>query len=229
MTITTCIFDAYGTLFDVSAAAREAAGEPGRDALAACWQKLAADWRAKQLQYTWHRALVREHREFWLVTQDGLDWALENNGLDGDAELRERLLKLYWELSAYPEVPAMLSALKEAGMHTAILSNGSPAMLQGAVVSAGVSDLLDDVLSVEDVGIFKPAPEVYELVTKRFECPPRHVLFVSSNCWDALAARGYGFQSVWVNRAGEPLDRLGHTPRDVLCDLTNIPELAKEY
>ncbi len=229
MTITTCVFDAYGTLFDVNAAAREAAREPGRDALAACWQKLADDWRAKQLQYTWHRALVREHRDFWLVTQDGLDWALENNGLDGDSALRERLLKLYWQLSAYGEVPAMLRALKGAGMNTAILSNGSPAMLDGAVHSAELGALLDEVLSVEEVGIFKPAPEVYELVTKRFSSPARHILFVSSNCWDALAARGFGFQAVWVNRSRAPLDRLGHTPRAVLDDLTTIPDLAKEF
>lgn len=229
MTITTCVFDAYGTLFDVTAAAREAAGEPGRDALAACWQKLAADWRAKQLQYTWHRALVHEHRGFWLVTQDGLDWALEANGLAGDTELRERLLALYWQLTAYPEVPAMLTALKAAGLNTAILSNGSPDMLAGAVASAGVGDALDDVLSVEAVGIFKPAPEVYAMVTNRFDCPARHVLFVSSNCWDALAARGFGFQAVWVNRANEPMDRLGHVPRAILPDLTRIPELAKEF
>ena len=227
MTITTCIFDAYGTLFDVSAAAREAAGEEGREALAACWQKLAADWRSKQLQYTWHRTLVGEHKVFWEVTQDGLDWALEANNLQGDAELRARLLHLYWELSAYPEVPAMLAALKDAGMNTAILSNGSPDMLAGAVKSAGVEAFLDDVLSVEDVGIFKPAPQVYELVTQRFSCTRRHVLFVSSNCWDALAAQGYGFQAVWVNRASEPMDRLDHTPREVLRDLIRIPELAR--
>ena len=229
MTITTCIFDAYGTLFDVSAAAREAAGEPGREALAACWQKLAADWRSKQLQYTWHRALVREHQAFWQVTQDGLDWALEANHLAGDDALRQRLLQLYWELSAYREVPAMLAALKAAGMNTAILSNGSPDMLSGAVKSAGLEGVLDDVLSVEDVGIFKPAPEVYEMVTSRFKCPRRHVLFVSSNCWDALAASGYGFNAVWVNRAGEPLDNLGHKPREILSDLTRIPELAKAF
>ena len=229
MTITTCIFDAYGTLFDVTAAARQAAAEPGREALAGCWQKLAADWRAKQLQYTWHRALVREHRSFWLVTQDGLDWALENNGLAEDAELRERLLALYWQLAAYPEVPAMLSALKAAGLNTAILSNGSPDMLAGAVTSAGLGDMLDDVLSVEQVGIFKPAPEVYQMVTRRFDCPARHVLFVSSNCWDALAGRGFGFQAVWVNRDGAPMDRLGHTPRATLPDLVRIPELAREF
>ncbi len=226
MTITTCVFDAYGTLFDVTAAARAAAGEPGRERLATCWQKLAADWRAKQLQYSWHRALAGEYVSFWQVTQDGLDWALEANGLAGDAELRARLLALYWELAAYPEVPAMLSALKAAGLNTAILSNGSPDMLDGAVASAGIGAMLDAVLSVDTLRIFKPAPQVYELVCAHFDCPPDQVLFVSSNCWDAVAAQGFGFNAVWVNRAGEPMDRLGHEPFATRDDLTSIPDLA---
>jgi 2-haloacid dehalogenase len=153
MPITTCVFDAYGTLFDVAAAARIAAAEPGREAFAAKWPQIAHDWRLKQLQYTWLRAVADAHTDFWEVTQNGLDYALEASRID-DAELRERLLALYWELSAFPEVSAMLMALKDAGMQTAILSNGSPEMLQGAVKSAGISDLLDDVLSVQDVGVF---------------------------------------------------------------------------
>jgi len=180
MTITTCIFDAYGTLFDVAAAARTAAAEPGRDDLAACWQKLANDWRLKQLQYTWLRAVADAHDDFWDVTQDGLDWAMENNDL-ADPELRERLLQLYWQLQAYPEVPEMLGALQHAGLNTAILSNGSPAMLDGAVQSAGLGALLDDVLSVESVGVFKPHKSVYDLVGQRFNCANNEVLFVSSN------------------------------------------------
>jgi 2-haloacid dehalogenase len=219
------VFDAYGTLFDVAAAARIAAAEPGRDALAACWPGLASDWRLKQLQYTWLRAVADTHGDFWGVTQDGLDWAMENNGLS-DPELRERLLQLYWELQAYPEVPEMLGALKQAGFNTAILSNGSPAMLDGAVRSAGVGEMLDDVLSVEDVGVFKPHRSVYDLVGKRFGGTPDTVLFVSSNGWDAAASSGYGFQTVWVNRAGEPMDRLPWTPANMLSDLTTIPELA---
>lgn len=226
MAITTCVFDAYGTLFDVTAAARQAAQEPGRTELAACWQKLAGDWRQKQLQYTWLRAVAGEHTDFWNVTQDGLDWAMEAAGLSDDRELRERLLALYWELSAYPEVPAMLAQLKDKGYTTAILSNGSPAMLDGAVQSAGVGDLLDDVLSVEDVGVFKPARAVYDLVGKRFGCSPDEVLFVSSNGWDAAAAAGYGFHTAWVNRSGEPMDRLAHGPQEVLTDLTDIPIIA---
>lgn len=226
MTITTAVFDAYGTLFDVAAAAREAAAEPGRAALAEKWPVLAAHWRSKQLQYTWLRAVTRDHTDFWEVTRDGLDWALESTGLDGDAALRERLLQLYWELSAFAEVPAMLAQLKKMGLQTAILSNGSPAMLAGAVQSAGLSELLDDVLSVESVGIFKPAPQVYELVTQRFGCTRDQVLFVSSNGWDAACAAAFGFVTAWVNRADEPLDRLPGLPQHQLADLTSIPQIA---
>jgi 2-haloacid dehalogenase len=226
MAITTCIFDAYGTLFDVAAAAREAAAEPGREAFAQHWQKVANDWRLKQLQYTWLRAVADAHTDFWEVTQNGLDWALEASGLQGDPELRERLLALYWEVSAYPEVPDMLAKLKAAGMNTAILSNGSPDMLTGAVDSAGVQEFLDDVLSVEDVQIFKPAAVVYDLVGQRFNCAKDEVLFVSSNGWDAGCATGYGFTTAWVNRAGEPVDRLPWTPHHILSDLTSIPDLT---
>ncbi|MBA86197.1 haloacid dehalogenase type II [Thalassobius sp. S69A] len=226
MTITTCIFDAYGTLFDVTAAAREAAAEPGRAALARTWPELAEHWRQKQLQYSWLRAVMGQHCDFWQVTQDGLDWALQALGLDEDTDLRARLLQLYWELSAYPEVPAMLAALKQAGLSTAILSNGSPDMLAGAVRSAGVAHVLDDCLSVESVGVFKPDARVYDLVGQRFGCTPAQVLFVSSNGWDAAAAAGYGFQTAWVNRKAEPVDRLPSEPQHILTDLTGIPEIA---
>ncbi|MGA0924490.1 MAG: haloacid dehalogenase type II [Rhodobacteraceae bacterium] len=226
MAITTCVFDAYGTLFDVAAAARQAAAEPGGEKLAQIWPQLAEDWRAKQLQYSWLRAVTGEHTDFWRVTQDGLDWALELRGLSDDAALRERLLSLYWQLQAYPEVPEMLRALKAAGMNTAILSNGSPDMLQGAVQSASLADVLDDVLSVESVGVFKPAPQVYDMVLQRFGVAKHHVLFVSSNGWDAAAAASYGFVTAWVNRAGLPVDRLPGQPNFVLQDLSAIPTLA---
>ncbi len=229
MAITTCVFDAYGTLFDVAAAARQCAQEPGRESFAAKWQTVATDWRLKQLQYTWLRALADAHTDFWEVTQNGLDYALEASGLDNDAEMRERLLALYWELSAYPEVPLMLAQLKELGFSTAILSNGSPDMLAGAVQSAGIGDVLDDVLSVETVGIFKPHKSVYDMVLKRFNCEPSEVLFVSSNCWDACGAAGNGFFTTWVNRAGEPMDRLPWKPQQVLSDLTSIPDIAKAH
>ena len=226
MPITTCVFDAYGTLFDVAAAARQTASEPGFEKLQQKWPEFANHWRLKQLQYTWLRAITGDHTDFWEVTGNGLDWALANAGHGSDAQLRDRLLQLYWELSAYAEVPAMLQKLKDAGLATGILSNGSPDMLAGAVNSAGITRLLDHVLSVESVGIFKPARQVYDMVGHAYGTKPEDVLFVSSNGWDAAGAAGYGFTTVWVNRAAEPMDRLPHKPSHVLEDLTTIPELA---
>ena len=223
---TTYIFDAYGTLFDVAAAARTAAEEPGRDALKAVWPQLAEHWRLKQLQYTWLRAITDDYTPFWEVTKDGLDWAMEKVGLTDDPELRERLLALYWELAAYREVPVMLARLKAAGKTCAILSNGSVDMLEGAVDSAGIGVFLDAVLSVEEVRIFKPSSRVYDMVGQRFGCGKDDVLFVSSNGWDIAGATRYGFETVWVNRAGDPVDRLPHGPAHTLSDLTTIPELA---
>ena len=141
-------------------------------------------------------------------------------------QLSARLLQLYWELSAYEEVPAMLASLKAAGLNTSILSNGSPDMLSGAVSSAGITELLDDILSVQSVGIFKPHASVYDLVQQRFGGARSDVLFVSANGWDAAGAAGYGFTTIWVNRAGEPMDRLPTSPHHTLSDLTTIPELA---
>jgi 2-haloacid dehalogenase len=224
MPVTTCVFDAYGTLFDVSAAAREAAAEPGRETFAAHWPALAEHWRRKQLEYSWLRAVRGTHCDFWQVTKDALDWAMEAERLD-DVALRERLLQLYWQLSSYTEVPEVLGTLQAQGLNTAILSNGSPAMLEGAVHSAGLDDLLDAVFSVESVGIFKPARAVYDLVGQRFGCTPDQVLFVSSNGWDVSAAAAYGFVTAWVNRAGAPMDRLPGTPAHILPTLAPIPAL----
>ncbi len=226
MAVGVCVFDAYGTLFDVGAAARQLAEEDGQEAFAAVWTDVAETWRQKQLQYSWIRALAGAYTDFWTVTQEGLDFALEAHGMANDQELRERLLALYWALAAYPEVPDMLASLKKTGLQTAILSNGSPEMLEGAVKSAGLSSSLDAVLSVEEVRIFKPDRRVYDLVGQRFGVTPAEVLFVSSNGWDAAASAGYGFQTAWVNRRDEPLDRLPWTPQTVLRDLAGIPDLA---
>jgi 2-haloacid dehalogenase len=226
MPIALCVFDAYGTLFDVDAAARAVAAEPGREDFAACWSRVSTDWRAKQLQYSWIRALTGAHADFWTVTTEALDWALAASGLDGDADLRDRLLALYHSLAAYPEVPAVLAALRGAGLQTAILSNGSPDMLDAAVASAGIGGHLDAVLSVEAVGVFKPDARVYHLVGAHFGTAPEAVLFVSSNGWDAASAAGYGFRTAWVNRAGAPVDRLPWRPEHLLCDLSPIPALA---
>jgi 2-haloacid dehalogenase len=226
LTITTVVFDAYGTLFDVAAAAREAAAEPGAEALAEVWPRLADDWRRKQLEYTWIRAQTGDHADFWQVTQDGLGWAMEAAGLD-DAGLRARLMDLYRELSAYPEVPRVLRELRAAGLATAILSNGAPGMLADAVASAGIGDLLDAVLSVETVGVFKPDARVYAMVGQRFGTDPAQVQFVSSNGWDVAAATRFGFRTLWVNRAGAPVDRLPHRPDHIAADLTAVTDIAK--
>ena len=228
MTIRVCVFDAYGTLFDVAAAARRAAEEPGREALAGVWPLLAETWRLKQLQYSWLLAVAEAHADFWRVTRDALDFAMEAHNLSG-RRLRERLLQLYWELDAYPEAPAALSALKDAGRETAILSNGSPAMLEAAVGHAGLRPLLDEVLSVEAVGVFKPNRRVYDLVGERFGVAPEEVAFVSSNGWDAAAAAGYGFHTIWANRAGDPVDRLPWRPRETVRDLNAVPALVADW
>ena len=228
MAITTCIFDAYGTLFDVAAAARQAASEPEFAHLAGKWPQIAGDWREKQLSYSWLRAVQGAHVDFWRLTQDGLDWALEAAGLLDDAALRNRLLALYWELSAYPEVNETLEALRDDGRACAILSNGAPEMLAAAVRSAGIQRMLEACLSVESVGHFKPHAAVYQMVMDRFKCAPDEVLFVSSNGWDAAAAQAFGYTAAWVNRAGAPLDRLNATPDHILSDLRDIPRLARQ-
>lgn len=220
-----CVFDAYGTLFDVAGAARLAAAEPGNEALGAVWPRLAEIWRRKQLEYSWIRAIAGAHTDFWAVTCDALDYAMAAVGLD-DTGLRDRLRDLYRTLPAYPEVPGMLDALRAAGAGTAILSNGSPDMLASAVASAGLGARLDAVLSVESVGVFKPDRRVYELVGARFGTAPAEVLFVSSNGWDAAAAAGFGFRVLWVNRDGLPADRLPWRPHHEARTLEAVPALA---
>ena len=225
MPITTVVFDAYGTLFDVTAAARLAAEQPGQDKLAEVWPKLADDWRNKQLQYSWLRAVTGDYTPFWEVTKDALDWSMEAAGLD-DPYLREMLLALYWELPAYKDAVFALAHLKAAGKRTVTLSNGSPEMLDGAVDFSGLRENLDQVLSVEDVQIFKPARVVYDMVEANTGAKPDEVLFVSANGWDAAGAAAYGFHTVWLNRAGAPIDRLPGQPHHVLPDLSSVPELV---
>jgi 2-haloacid dehalogenase len=221
------VFDAYGTLFDVESAARKVAREPGFGGFLPHWEAVARDWRLKQLQYSWLRAVTGAHVDFWQVTQDGLDWALEAAGIEDDPALRARLLALYHDLEAYPEVPGVLTALRADGFATAILSNGSPSMLDAAVSAAGIGASLDAVLSVEDVGVFKPARAVYDLVEAHLGTTPAEVLFVSSNGWDVAAGAGHGFATLWVNRAGLPCDRLPWRPANEARDLGGVPALAR--
>jgi 2-haloacid dehalogenase len=219
LTLTTLVFDAYGTLFDVAGAARLAAAEA--PALMDVWPRLAADWRAKQLEYTWLRAVMGDHRDFAGVTADALDWAMDAQGVD--PALRTRLIALYDDLPAYPEAPAMLAALPQ--VRKAVLSNGTPAMLARACATAGIAGHFEALISVEDVGIYKPATAVYDLVNRHMHVARDQVMFVSSNGWDVAGAARYGFRTVWVNRAGLPVDRLSHRPAHILSDLSALPDL----
>ncbi len=229
-TIRACVFDAYGTLFDVAAAARSlAARRPDDAAFASNWQALAETWRRKQLEYTWLRAVAGSHRDFEKVTADSLDFALEAHGLDA-ATLHPPLMALYRELGAYPEVRDALTTLKADGRALSILSNGSPSMLEAAVGAAGLGDLLpnENLLSVESVGVFKPHDSVYALATQRFDCAREEILFVSSNGWDACSAAAFGFRTAWVNRRGEPVDRLDANPDRIVPTLGDLAAVAKE-
>lgn len=214
-----CVFDAYGTLFDHAAAAAGC-----RDVLGERFERLAALWRDKQLQYTWLRTLQARHADFWQVTGEALDWALETLGF-ADAALRERLLRRYLALDAFAEVPALLRQLHAAGLRSAILSNGSPAMLEAAVRHAGIGPLLDAVLSVEAVGVYKPHPKVYRLAVERLALDPEAILFVSSNGWDAYAAAAFGMRVAWCNRTGEKPERLPGQPDREIASLAELPAL----
>jgi len=225
MPIKACVFDAYGTLFDVAAAARNAAAEPGGEALTGIWPLLAETWRLKQLEYSWLRAVADDYIPFWQVTQDALDYALEKHGIE-DGGLRKTLLGLYRRLDSYPEVPGVLRDLKDAGYATAILSNGSKDMLDAAVDSAGIGDVLDGSYSVEDVGVFKPHASVYAMAEERLGVTGAEIAFFSSNGWDATHASRYGFTTVWVNRSGLPLDRVGAPPAKIVDTLDGCAALV---
>jgi 2-haloacid dehalogenase len=212
------VFDAYGTLFDVNSAAAR-----WREALGPQAEAFSATWRRKQLEYSWLRSLMGAHADFWQVTTEALDFACERHAI-ADASLRQRLLETYRELSAYPEVPAMLRAIRSAGFKTAILSNGAPAMLQAAVEAAGLATQFDALLSVETVGIFKPHPSVYRLAVERLGAAAKRICFVSSNGWDIAGAAQFGFRAVWVNRAREPRARLPSGPEIELGDLAALPQ-----
>ncbi|MGA2353087.1 MAG: haloacid dehalogenase type II [Terriglobales bacterium] len=218
--IEVCVFDAYGTLFDVNSAARAA-----QDSLGEKWQPLAELWRAKQLQYTWLRSLGARHADFWQVTGDALDFALATLRIN-DTALRDRLMDSYRTLGAYPEVPDMLRRLKAGGMKLAILSNGSPAMLEAAAANAGIADLLDASLSVEEVKIYKPHPSVYQLACSRFNLPADRICFLSSNGWDAYSAKAFGFRVLWCNRFGQAPERIPETPDAQITTLAEVPDVV---
>lgn len=212
------VFDAYGTLLNVHAAMAKHAAQLGPD-----WERMSADWRTKQIEYTWVRTLAgaAHHRDFWSLTREALAFVAARYGIADEALLAD-VLAAYRRLDAYPEVPAMLALLRDRGVPRAILSNGEPGMLADAVYGAGIAELLDDVLSVESVGVFKPDPRVYRLVTERFGLPPGAIDFYSSNPWDAFGALAFGFRVSWVNRSRQP-DEYGLRGRVAeLADLSAV-------
>jgi len=215
-----CVFDAYGTLFDVHSAVGKYKDRLGDKA-----DTISMVWRTKQLEYTWLRSLMKRHTDFWQITSDGLDYALDSHGVN-DSALHEDLMQAYLQLDAYPEVVDVLTTLKSGGMRLAILSNGSPRMLQSAVDNAGIGDLLDANLSVEDVGIFKPDPSVYQLAVDRLDVPAERISFQSSNAWDVAGASSFGFNVAWVNRFGQKRERLSHGPHAELKTLVELPAIT---
>ncbi len=211
------VFDAYGTLFDVHSVARRCEScFPGRGA------ELSAGWRAKQLEYTWQRSLMRRYRPFSQVTSDALEYSCEAMGLALSGAHKEALMGEYRRLALFPDVER---ALEQLPGKKAILSNGSPDMLEPLVAHSGLR--FDAVLSVDELKLFKPAPEVYELATRRLAVAAGDVGFVSSNCWDALGAKSFGFRVYWINRAGTPVDRLGFRPDAQLKSLGELPEVLR--
>lgn len=215
-----CVFDAYGTLFDFNSAAAGC-----RDQLGDKADALSALWRTKQLEYTWLRALMGRHAPFWQVTGEALDYALDSLDL-GPAAIRDRLMQLYRQLDTFAEVHDVLTALKAGGLKTAILSNGSPDMLDAAVAHAKIEGLLDAVLSVEDVGVYKPHPSVYQLAVDRLGFDKDRISFQSSNSWDAVGAASFGMRVVWCNRYGQRRERLPAQPDVEVKSLSELPAIV---
>lgn len=214
-----CVFDAYGTLFDYASAAARCG-----QMLGSKQESLNALWREKQLQYTWLRALQGKHADFWQVTADALDFTLETLGVDAPG-IRERLLDAYLTLEAFPEVRGVLERLKAQGIKTAILSNGSYRMLDAAVSNSKLGPLLDSVISVEEVGIYKPHPSVYQLAADRLGIERQSISYQSSNAWDAWAASAFGMQVIWCNRYGQRPERLPGQPEHEVKTLAEVPML----
>jgi 2-haloacid dehalogenase len=219
--VSACIFDAYGTLFNVAAAANRC-----RDALGDQVEPLALLWRSKQLEYSWLRSLRGDYVDFWHITGQSLDYALGTLGI-ADPALRARLMEMYFVLDAYPEVPNTLRVLKAGGYKLAILSNGSPSMLTAAVSSAGIGEWLDDVISVDRLSIYKPHPSVYRWAAERLKLTPERICFISSNYWDVSGAALFGFRVIWINRGGGRRDPMPGEPEQEITSLAELlPLLA---
>jgi len=219
--IKACVFDAYGTLFDVHSAVGKHRARLGDVA-----DQVSAVWRTKQLEYTWLRSLMGRHADFWQVTRDALDFAFEMHAVK-DLELSTDLMEAYLQLTCYPEVPAALAELKKRGFQIAILSNGTPVMLEAAVKNSRLEEVIPQIFSVETAGVFKPDPRVYQIAVDELSLKPEEIVFQSSNAWDAAGAAAFGLRVAWINRFGQSPERLPGKPQVEIKDLSELPKLLE--
>ena len=213
------IFDAYGTLFDVNSAA-----EKCKDKIGDKWEGFANFWRTTQLEYTWLRSLMDRHKDFWQITEDSLDKSIKVFNID--PSMRNELLNLYKILSPYKEVPETLKTLKEKKFKLAILSNGTPSLLDDLVKSNHLDNLFDDIFSIEQVGVYKPSSRVYDMPIKKYNINKSEVAFLSANTWDVSGGGNYGYQSIWVNRNNNIFDNLDFRPKYQITDLNKLIQLV---
>jgi len=212
------VFDAYGTLFDVNSAAEKCKGKIGDK-----WEGFANFWRTTQLEYTWLRSLMKRHKDFWQVTEDSLDKSMKAFKID--SSMKSELLNLYKVLSPYSEVNEVLKKLKEKNYKLAILSNGTPALLNELVNSNNLEDIFDDLFSIEEVGIYKPDSKVYDMPIKKYQIKKNEVTFLSSNTWDVSGGGNYGYNAIWVNRNNSIFDNLDYTPKNEVENLKQLLEI----
>ena len=212
------IFDAYGTLFDVNSAA-----EKCKDKIGDKWESFANYWRTTQLEYTWLRSLMKRHKDFWQVTEDSLDKSIKTFNIE--PSMRNELLNLYKILSPFKEVPEVLKSLKEKKFKLAILSNGTPSLLEELVKSNKLNDVFDDLFSVEQIGIFKPDSKVYDIPTKKYQIQKNEIAYLSANTWDVSAGGNYGFNPVWVNRNNNTFDNLDYVPKYQIENLSKLIDI----
>jgi 2-haloacid dehalogenase len=213
------IFDAYGTLFDVNSAA-----EKCKDKIGDKWESFSNYWRTTQLEYTWLRSLMNRHKDFWQITEDSLDKSMKAFNID--PSMRNELLNLYKILSPFKEVPEVLKALKEKNYKLAILSNGTPTLLNELVKSNNLEKIFDDLFSIEQVGIYKPNSKVYDMPIKKYQIQKNDVVFLSANTWDISGAGNYGYNSIWVNRNKNIFDKLDYLPKNIIKDLNQLLEIV---
>ena len=212
------IFDAYGTLFDVNSAA-----EKCKDKIGDKWEGFANYWRTTQLEYTWLRSLMKRHKNFWQVTEDSLDKSMKTYEID--TSMRNELLNLYKILSPFKEVPEVLKSLKNKNLKLAVLSNGTPSLLNELVKSNNLENIFDDIFSIEEVGVYKPDSKVYDLPIKHYQIQANEVAFLSANTWDVSGGGNYGYNSIWVNRNNNTFDNLDYIPKYQIKDLSKLLDI----